>query len=598
MFLHMPFYESMVQFPNPGVLRCKICRKKGVVFLLYNNRRASLSKQIMVQEANRHFGEFLRGRTGCILPSVYDLAVNNQKLAVDLASEVYKVFCNRSLIKESDWNDKYYTLVAYGFLMCDLAFIYNPDTEKFELHTSSATMIRNLASKGSIEAPTAKDAPEVAVQKALSALSEDKKILTSLKKDNTVQTVRLEPSRYGNTLKFKVVVPRSQIDITKSVVIPFTCYIEVIKKLQELFSRGLIRVTMNGGEKVRAVTLNSEVLSKVYSKDRINQLYGYVPNAYMRSFYVPSVGASTYSIGVTNIHPEAIDKLEIIRLSDVDLSDVNLDLTMVKPFFMKKIESLNLQQLNTVIRNLGVSVTDTSLTRTKLGCIVILEKWIYKSQDPGAYESNIYAFMKDSPFFDLDEFRAMPNIYGNIYEAEDIPTSISNLKALLNTGVFRITTVRRAGTMSTHIVTNNNKELKRVLGDDYFITYESEGVRLEYAKSYIVSVARKSGVNAEMPNPDKIFKDLEKFDIYIPYSLKPNMYTYEDVWNYLKECKQHIDDTSKTVVSQSHLVLARNCQAYYDVDERKAYDYYKNIDVNNIVSVTRLSYAEGYTGNN
>lgn len=592
MFLHMPFYKSMLQFPTYWVLRCKICRKKGVIFLLYNNRRASLSKQIMVQEADRHFGEFLRGRTGCILPSVYDLAINNQKLAVDLASEVYKVFCNRGLIKESDWNEKYYTLVAYGFLMCDLAFIFNPDTEKFELHTSSATMIRNLASKGSIEAPTAKDAPEVAVQKALSALSEDKKLLTSLKKDNTVQTVRLEPSRYGNTLKFKVAVPRSQINIAKSVVVPFTCYIEVIKKLQELFSRGLIRVTMNDGEKVRAVTLNSEVLSKVYSQSRIQQLYGYVPNAYMRSFYVPSVGASTYSLGVTNIHPEAIDKLEIITLKDVDLSEVKVDFTMVRPFFMSRVKDLNLQQLKTVIKNLGIPVADTSAIRTKLGCISTIENWVYKSSDPKTYESNLYAFMKESSFFDLNKFSQMQNIYGTMDEVEGIPTSVNALKALLNTGVFRITSRRRTGSMSTHIVTNNTKELRRILGDDYFVRYESYGVKIEYAKSFVVSLGKKYEADTEIVDKAKVYAALAKFGIYMPEDKQALIFTYKDLYQYLDSCKKVLDDSNKTVVHQNHLVTARNCQAWYDVEEEKVYDYYKAIDVANIVMITRLSYVD------
>lgn len=546
----------------------------------------------MVQEADKHFTAFLRGEVGCILPSIYDLATRNQQLAVDLASEVYKIFCSKGFIGESDWNEKYYTLVAYGFLMCDLAFIFNPDNEKFELHTSSATMIKLLASKGSIEASTAKDAVEESVNKALVALVDDKKILTSLKKDNTVQTVRLDPSMHGRTLKFKLTVPRSQIDVAKAVIVPFTCYIEVIKKLQELFTKGLIRVTMNDGEKIRTVTLNTNVLSEVYTPDRINQLFGYVPNAYMRSFYVPSVGASTYSLGVTNIHPENIDKLEIVNLKDVDLSEVNVDFTMVRPYFIKQLDTLNLQQLKTVIKNLEIPVADKSTIASKLGCMVTVENWVYKSKDPKAYESNLYKFMKESTFFDLSGLSQMGNVYGDVSVQENIPTSINNLRVLLSTGVFRVTTAKRKGSMSTHIVTNNGKELKRILGDDYFIKYESEGVQLEYAKKLIVALGKKYGIDAEMQNPNKVYKLLEEYGVVIPYTSKESLRTYGDVYEFLRSAKQVLDETSKTVVHQSHLVLARNCQAWYDLDEKKAYDYYKNIDVANIVSITRLSYAE------
>lgn len=561
--------------------------------MLYNNRRASLSKQIMVQEADKHFVAFLRGEVGCILPSIYDLATRNQQLAVDLASEVYKIFCNKGFIGASDWGEKYYTLVSYGFLMCDLAFIFNPDNEKFELHTSSATLIKHLASRGSIEASTAKDAVEASVNKALSALMEDKKILTSLKKDNTVQTVRLDPSMYGRTLKFKLTVPRSQIDVAKSVVIPFTCYIEIIKKLQELFSKGLIRVTMNDGEKVRTVSLNTDVLNKVYSPDRINQLFGYVPNAYMRSFYVPSVGASTYSLGVTNIHPENIDKLEIVNLKDVDLSEVNVDFTMVRPYFIKQLDTLNLQQLKTIIKNLEIPVADKSTIASKVGCMATVESWVYKSQDPKAYESNLYKFMKESTFFDLSGLSQMVNIYGNVSVQENIPTNVNNLRVLLSTGVFRVTTAKRRGSMSTSIVTNNGKELKRILGDDYFLKYESQGVQLEYAKKLVVTLGKKFGIDAEIQNPVKVYSLLEEYGVFIPYDSRKTISTYSELYEFLRNTKKAFDETNKTVVQQSHLVVARNCQAWYDdIDDKKAYDYYKNIDVDNIVSITRLSYAD------
>lgn len=557
--------------------------------MLYYNKTANLAKQMVVQETDKHFNAFLQGNMNCILPSIHDLAIRNQNLAYNLAAEVYKIFINKKWISPSDWGSKYYTLVAYGFLMCDLAFIYNPDNEKFELHTSSVSMIQRLASQGYIEASTKKDAAELSVQKAVDALSGDKKILTSLKKDNVIQTVRLDPSMNGRELKFKLTVPRSQIDIVKTMIVPFTCYTQVIKDLQTIFSRGFIRVTMNEGEKVRVVTLNQELLSKVYSPERISQLSGFEPNAYMKSFYVPSVGASVYSLGVTNIKPETIDKLEMISLKDIDLSDVNVDFTMVRPYFIQQLSSLNLQQLKTLIKNLAIPVTDTGLTRSKAGCISILENWAYTSQDPKAYESNLYTLMKESPFFDILGLSSMQNTYGDMMEQVGYPGSPAGLAQLLNTGVFRITTRRRAGSMSTHIVTNNRLELKRILGDDYIAKFESYGVRLNYAMNLIVAMGKKYGSSTPLRKDSGIYYKLSEYGLYFSDEDMAKLLTYEDLYTYLSKIKASEVDANKTVVSQEHLVVARNCQAWYSPEEGKPYDYYKNIDPNSIVSIIRMS---------
>lgn len=556
--------------------------------MLYYNKTANLEKQMMVQDTDKFFNAFLQGNTSCILPSIRDLATRNQNLAYSLAAEVYKIFIEKKWMSPSDWSAKYYTLVAYGFLMCDLAFIYNPDNEKFELHTSSVSMIQKLAAQGYIEGATKKDAAELSVQKAVDALSGNKKIFASLKKDNVIQTVRLDPSMNGRDLKFKITVPRSQVDIVKTMIVPFTCYMQVIKDLQSLFKRGFIRVTMNEGEKVRVVTLNQELLSKIYTPDRVNQLSGFAPNAYMKSFYVPSVGASVYSLGVTNIKPETIDKLEMVNLKDIDLSEVNVDYTMVRPYFIQQVKGLNLQQLKTLIKNLAIPV-DASFTRSKAGCISLLENWVYTSQDAKAYESNLYLLMKESPFFDISGLSNMQNIYGNMMQQVNYPGSPAGLAQLLNTGVFRITTRRRAGSMSTHIVTNNPTELKRILGDDYFARFESYGVKLNYAMNLVVAVGKKYGSNIPLKKESDIYSKLAEFDIYLPDEDKEKVLTYEDLYVVLNKAKANEVDANKTVVSQAHLVVARNCQAWYSPEEQKAYDYYKNIDPNSIVSIVRLS---------
>lgn len=545
----------------------------------------------MVQDTDKFFNAFLQGNTSCILPSIRDLATRNQNLAYNLAAEVYKIFIEKKWMKPSDWSAKYYTLVAYGFLMCDLAFIYNPDNEKFELHTSSVSMIQRLASQGYVEGATKKDAAELSVQKAVDALSGNKKILASLKKDNTIQTVRLDPSMNGRELKFKITVPRSQVDIVKTMIVPFTCYMQVIKDLQSLFKRGFVRVTMNEGEKVRVVTLSHGLLSKIYTPDRVNQLSGFAPNAYMKSFYVPSVGASVYSLGVTNIKPETIDKLEMVNLKDIDLSEVNVDFTMVRPYFIQQLNNLNLQQLKTLIKNLAIPV-DASFTRSKAGCISLLENWVYTSQDAKAYESNLYLLMKESPFFDISGLSNMQNIYGNMMQQVNYPGSPAGLAQLLSTGVFRITTRRRAGSMSTHIVTNNPTELKRILGDDYFARFESYGVKLNYAMNLVVAVGKKYGSNTPLKKESDIYSKLAEFDIYLPDEDKEKVLTYEDLYVVLNKAKANEVDANKTVVSQAHLVVARNCQAWYSPEEEKAYDYYKNIDPNSIVSIVRLSEAK------
>mgnify|MGYP004516437021 CR=1 FL=1 len=561
--------------------------------MLYYNKTANLAKQMMVQDTDKFFNAFLQGNTSCILPSIRDLATRNQNLAYNLAAEVYKIFVGKKWMKPSDWSTKYYTLVAYGFLMCDLAFIYNPDNEKFELHTASVSMVQKLASQGYIEGATKKDAAELSVQKAVDALSGDKKILTSLKKDNVIQTVRLDPSMNGRDLKFKITVPRSQVDIVKTMIVPFTCYMQVIKDLQALFGRGFIRVTMNEGEKVRVVTLNQELLSKIYTPERVSQLSGFTPNAYMKSFYVPSVGASVYSLGVTNIKPETIDKLEMINLRDIDLSEVNVDYTMVRPYFIQQLKGLNLQQLKTLIKNLAIPVTDAGFTRSKTGCISILENWVYTSQDAKAYESNLYTLMKESPFFDISGLSNMQNTYGNMMQQVSYPGSPAGLSQLLNTGVFRITTRRRAGSMSTHIVTNNHTELKRILGDDYFVKFESYGVRLNYAMNLVVAMGKKYGSKTPLKGESDIYTKLSEFGIYLPDEDKEKMLTYEDLYAFLNKTKADEVDANKTVVSQAHLVVARNCQAWYSPEEDKPYDYYKNIDPNSIVSIIRLSNVGG-----
>lgn len=523
----------------------------------------------------------LQGDNISVLMQLRQMFLSNQQMTYAFAAEAYKIFKETGRCKEEDFKDKYEQLATYGVAMSNLFLGYNTQTGVLALYTSSYTILEHLASKGILKGK--KDPINIELQNFHNALVTSDRVKTSIKKGKLIQAVRLDGEFMGNgVVVFTGTIPRSQLNLDVEVIVPFQTMDYAMEYINQILQENILRVTM--GDKVRVVTKNYSVLSMIYGQERANYLVSRQYDARIESFYVPSVGASIYTAGITNLKLKDIDKIEVVRgIQDVDLSEIKVDYTKSKDFFKSVVKGMSAEQ----IHELADQVLENKNLTAKESKKELLGDFVNK-----VYDSDLYELMKRNPkLFDMSKFNELENKFGNEFIQLEVPKNKDELEELVKTGVIKILIQSRSGKLSTVICTNNTKELARVYGKSYYSKFESEGnrlraleklVRAKYPETMTVKdlvAARKkfgleymcSEVNLEVNAPEETFESKRLIS---------------EIYNQLN----HIE-LRKTVVKQPGLVTVRSCEAYLD-DEGNVKDFYKNIDPKTIISVVRLSTAK------
>lgn len=488
-----------------------------------------------------------------------EMLVANPNMCKLFADEVYVCFKGKRWCDEEDYSLRYEELATYGVLLSNLVYVYDFAKGTMELHTTSMGVLRTLVQSGLLKSK--KEPLDIELEKIEKTLYQSDRIKRSIRAGKKLITVRLNVDIKDGGIKMTATVPRTAITLDTHAILPFTSVTKAHELLYTVFQKSICRVTM--GDKVRDVTLNESVLLNIYGEVRTKKLVSYIPNIYALRFYVPSVGASKYLPGVTNIKIHEIDAIAPVSLADIDLSEVNLNYDLVIPYFRQVVSDMNREELQDAGEVFGVLCLNAEDE--------VIRNELYRIPTE-MYGSDIWEYMKMKPsLFKVDGFKNYTSPFGSMQEVVEIPKTPQQLQKMLETGIYKILITKRNGAFSTIICTNNNRLLNRVYEKNHAgnrLQYESDGVKLKALKYYLTQVGHKD--DAEVSKTVKMFC----CDDLVAGS-------YEGV---LRDIETHLKsiEYDKTVVAQPKLVTARNCNA---VDK---HSYYKYIDVKQIVEITKL----------
>lgn len=545
--------------------------------MLANNHICNVQAQNFKLMQSNHIQNVIPGNNISVLMSLNQMFVTNNNLAYVFACEAYKLFIAQKRCTEDDFQSSYNLLAHYGVALSSLFFGYELSTGKMALYTSSVSLLKQLATKGML---TGKKQPiAIELQDIEKKIYDSDRIKKSIKEGNKLVSVRLDSEVVGTNVVLTPVIPRSAINLDEFIIVPFIAVNEAMNVLNGVLQDRVLKIVQ--GNKVRIVTKNTQVLSSIYGEARTKYLVSQVPDARVLRFYVPSLGASIYTAGITNIHLENIDSIEVVNsLAEVDLSEIKLDYSQAKDFFLDTIKKLPSKDIHILADELSIQQYNANAKEAKKEIAEIIDCF---------YDREVYDFMKAHPqYFNLGLYSKLPSKYGDKYEELPIPSSIEELKSLLNTGVYKVLVNNRTGSLSTIICSNDTKCLEKIYGKKYFRNYESEGNRLramealmkkkfpkEISAGDLVKIRDKfnlgyvcSSVNLEVNAPDEVTSSQPVFN---------------EITRYLMDVEMR-----KTVVKQPHLVTVRSCESKLD-NEGNPVAFYKNIDIKAIISITRLS---------
>ena len=468
------------------------------------------------------------------------------------ACEAYMNFAGKGWCDEDDFALRYEQIATYGVMLSSVVWGYDIAKGDMSLYTSSVTVLKNLAQKDILKGkkqPIAIELPQIE-----KTLYESDRIRNTFKTaDNRIVSVRLDTELADGRLEIKPTIPRTPISLKTHILIPFSSYQKAIELLRNMLQQYILRIRM--GDKVRDVTLNKQILASIYGDARANHLVSYIPDIYTQRFYVPSVGASKYTTGVTNIKLEAVDEVKAISLADVNLTEVNVDYTMVQDYFMGVVNKMTEKQLERAVKTMEIPIELYSVDDMRHALI---------DASIAMYPKDLYDFMKNnSKLFKFDGYAKVVNKFGDEYTLVEKPKTIKELHDMLQSGVYKILITKRNGKFSTIIGTNNLTYVKNIMGSDY-MKFESEGVRLRRLRYFLE--------NTKVP-VEKAIKEC--------YAEKLVYGDREEVLRQIDTLLQEVEN-NKTVVKQANLVLVRNLEA------KESYEYYKNIDLRQINEIYRL----------
>lgn len=542
--------------------------------MLANNHICNVQTQNFKMMQRQYMQNIIPSSNISVLLTLNQMFNSNNNLAYAFACEAYKVFVGQKRCTESDFQGSYNLLAHYGVALSSMFFAYELSTGKLCLYTSSMTLLNQLATRQLLKGK--KQPIAIELQDIEKKLYDSDRIKNSIKDGDKLIAVRLDSEVIGTNVVFVPTIPRSAIDLRNFLIVPFLAVNEAMSVLNDILQEKVLRITQ--GDKVRVVTKNLQVLTSIYGASRAQYLVSQVPDARVLRFYIPSLGASIYTSGITNIHIENIDSIEYVNsLAEVDLSEINLDYSQAKDFFISTIKTLPADAIHKITNDLNVQEYNLNAKESKKAIAEVVDLM---------YDREVYDYMKVNPqYFNLGVYKTLPSKYGDKNEDLQIPTSIEALKTLLSKGVYKILINNRTGSMSTVICTNDSKCLEKIYGKKYYRNYESEGNRLR---------AMEAIIKKKFPS-EILFKDLKKLKEKYNLAFICSTCILEDTApvassEVLNEINAALLDVEyrKTVVKQPHLVVVRSCEAKLD-KEGNPVGFYKNIDIKSIISITRLS---------
>lgn len=537
--------------------------------MLYGNEECKQALSMAVSTQSRCTMKELQSGSNYVVGNIFDLVRVNPQIGVLLASEAHAGLVGAEIIPDNDeiWENNYSQLIVYGLALSGLFYVYDIEKGSLSLHTSSISLVSSLLDAGKLEASKGRLLQDD-YQRWIKQISS---IRTTFKDGNTIRTLRLELQPSG---KYTVTIPRSCINFLEQPIIPYDVMQNELRSIITLSGSNLLKVTM--GDKVRFVSTNQSILEKVYGAKRALSLLKMTEGMKMgdSSVYLPSVGASVHTPGLTCIDLISVDFITGASLEEVDLSEVSINYDKAKPFLLSK---LNAQTIPDILRVFNIPkeiMAGKNTTEVK----EYLTACIIRTFDTDVYE----AIFKLG--YSEEEYNAFSTPLGDCYQEVDVPSSVSALRARLDTGVYKIIYTKRDGKFGTLIGTNCGKLLREVYGKGYMRKFESEGVRLS---KVLHKVMQTNTVEVESVTTlcENLGLDVLAEEIKQKFLLSKEISSEEVV----SIIERHIDgvESRKTTKPNPDNVLIRNCFA--TTEGGVSNNYYRSIDFRTICAIYKMS---------
>lgn len=548
--------------------------------MLHGNSICKSLESQLNQAQTQLCNQFLIQPSECIVATMQWLEEKHPEIIKGYADVSRGIFSAEDEEAMHKYYKSDYELAVAGLMLSGIVVGFSLDTGKVSLYTASHHIIETLCAEGLLD--NGRGELPSNYERVVGSLSVATPFL-SKSAFESFYAIRLEPKVYGSTIKFNTVIQRSGLCLRRTVLMPYVCYSSCMMLLNKFLETRILEVKQV--TKTRFVTRDIEVLSKVYGRGRAYSLLGYKPLPQIGNFYLPSLGASIRTAGVTNVILTDIESIRIAQLSEVDLSDVNTDLSNARDFFRYTVRRMKGQQIKDLAYKLELSNL-ISFDESELGDLASIKKKIY---DSSLYDSQYYNFMKENQdMFNMDKYRTLKCKFGNLSEPVPVPQTLEELREMLKTGVYRIIVSKVDGKLSVITATENKKMLTGLYGRDYMAKYESLGVCLRTAKYLlerhngdtidfddVVELDKKYGLNLNM---ERIFSS------HLVDGVMPETVSVSSVLAGVNELLAN--SGSREAREQSYLTV-RSCNATYS-GQGKSRNFYKQLKLETIISITKL----------
>lgn len=507
------------------------------------------------------------------LPTVGSLVNADEKLCDDLVNKYHETVPN------SPYGEVGYAMkLVQGTLLSGLVYAYHKSSGKITLHTGNPQIINSLDSVNeknyNIE-QTAK----------LNSTGE----LNSMRVDIT----------YNSPVDFNVKVTKltskTRLTLDDYIFVPLESASIVAQLIGTYLSKGktlFVQETKAGVIRNRFISQNAAVLQKYsdnaeFSAEVSKRRYTQLGN---HKIYVPIVGATSEKYGLVGIDLLMLDKMASVadngKLVEVSVfaggmkdSIISLIMRELKESYVDERIDLYNKHVDNIVDILTQAVFLEMLSSIEepenmpeaaslsLGGSYMLIRNMDDEQLKKLWDS-----MKneESKWINDSKPQEIMSLTSDKWEKVDIPQTREEFYNLLNSGVYRITRTRKSGTLSVDYVTTDSEVLKKAYGDDYFVNYESVGVRLKAALNDLENKVRNGDQVAELYG----FEELKG----VPQNFIPSVFENKvmEVYGYKK--KNSYSD---------QIIIAR--MLFASKTDSKVDNYYTSFNLGTVAEIIKVS---------
>lgn len=495
------------------------------------------------------------------------------------------LFTIKRLASENAWKIKEAVLdaldgdyVAMFQALEDLVFVgadMSKDDYPTALYTRNADLLHALAQKGMLDL-----GDKGSLEPTLDALRGNKTLKAI--KDGKFAVIRLDFLKELNGVPiFTPKVPRSTLDIGMGksfLFIPFDLFLLFESNLEKFIGDKpfIFEKETAHGVKLHKAAISPEVIRKAYTgcshyavENKVRKIKcGY--DVGQLTYVCQEIEASLETLGIASFRPEMLISIKPIDYTAIDTSQHQINYNYLRGIFRTKVRGAKVGELEP----LGImDLTTYATQKDKIDALSDLSEtikgadlyWLMKKNETffGNIQEVLATREKMSPKF-LKQLAPVE------LPSETVKRAIE-LRRLLKIGIAKIVVRRKDNTLYERYCTNNPLVLERMLGKDYVKSYESINSKLKAVESML-----QQGII-------KTKGDVEK--VIVEYNIGD--YIDKDLFlSGRKGALQCINTALADLEAKNEARKKPHLVHFRDVYAKDAENLIKQLDVNNIISIT------------